>query len=101
MRIITGKARGLKLTVPKNMDVRPTADRVKESLFNIIGTKIIGARVLDMFAGTGNLGLESWSRAALLRLLLSMKAGNRCAWYKATSLNAGRRLMFRFSKAAR
>ena len=50
MRIITGKARGLKLTVPKNMDVRPTADRVKESLFNIIGTKIIGARVLDMFA---------------------------------------------------
>ena len=47
MRIITGKARGLKLTVPKNMDVRPTADRVKESLFNIIGTKIIGARVLE------------------------------------------------------
>ena len=46
------------------MDVRPTADRVKESLFNIIGTKIIGARVLDMFAGTGNLGLESWSRGA-------------------------------------
>lgn len=64
MRIITGKARGLKLTVPKNMDVRPTADRVKESLFNIIGTKIIGAQVLDMFAGTGNLGLESWSRGA-------------------------------------
>ena len=52
------------MTVPKNMDVRPTADRVKESLFNIIGTKIIGARVLDMFAGTGNLGLESWSRGA-------------------------------------
>ena len=94
MRIITGKARGLKLTVPKNMDVRPTADRVKESLFNIIGTKIIGARVLDIWG---------WSRgaAALLRLLLSMKAGNRCVWYKATSLNAGRRLMFRFSKAAR
>ncbi len=52
------------MTVPKRMDVRPTADRVKESLFNIIGTKIIGARVLDMFAGTGNLGLESWSRGA-------------------------------------
>lgn len=64
MRIITGKARGLKLVVPKNMEVRPTADRVKESLFNIIGTKIIGARVLDLFAGTGNLGLESWSRGA-------------------------------------
>lgn len=64
MRIITGRARGLQLTTPKNMDVRPTADRVKESVFNIIGSKIIGARVLDLFAGTGNLGLESWSRGA-------------------------------------
>lgn len=64
MRIITGKARGLKLTTPKNMDVRPTSDRVKESLFNIIGTKIVGTRVLDLFAGTGNLGLEAWSRGA-------------------------------------
>lgn len=64
MRIITGRARGLKLTTPKNWDVRPTADRVKESVFNIIGSKIIGAQVLDLFAGTGNLGLESWSRGA-------------------------------------
>ena len=65
MRIITGKARGLQLTVPKTYDVRPTADRVKESVFNIIGSKIIGAEVLDLFAGTGNLGLESWSRGAV------------------------------------
>lgn len=64
MRIITGKVRGLKLVTPKNMDVRPTSDRVKESVFNIIGTKIIGADILDLFAGTGNLGLESWSRGA-------------------------------------
>ncbi|MEG0969956.1 MAG: RsmD family RNA methyltransferase, partial [Acidaminococcaceae bacterium] len=64
MRIITGKVRGLKLTVPKDLAVRPTTDRVKESLFNIIGTKIIGAKVLDLFAGTGNLGLEAWSRGA-------------------------------------
>lgn len=64
MRIITGRARGLQLTVPKTYDVRPTADRVKESVFNIIGSKIIGAKVLDLFAGTGNLGLESWSRGA-------------------------------------
>lgn len=48
MRIITGKARGLQLTVPKTYDVRPTADRVKESVFNIIGSKIIGAEVLDL-----------------------------------------------------
>jgi len=64
MRIITGKARGLHLNVPKNYDVRPTADRVKESLFNIIGGKVVGATVLDLFAGSGNLGLESWSRGA-------------------------------------
>ncbi len=65
MRIITGKARGLQLTVPKNYDVRPTADRVKESVFNIIGSKVIGAKVVDLFAGTGNLGLECWSRGAI------------------------------------
>ena len=64
MRIITGKARGLHLNVPKNYDVRPTADRVKESLFSIIGSKVVGAAVLDLFAGSGNLGLESWSRGA-------------------------------------
>jgi 16S rRNA (guanine966-N2)-methyltransferase len=64
MRIITGKARGLHLTVPRNYDVRPTADRVKESLFNIIGQRVSGAAVLDLFAGTGNLGLEAWSRGA-------------------------------------
>ncbi len=64
MRIITGRARGLQLTAPKTYDVRPTADRVKESVFNIIGSRIIGAKVVDLFAGTGNLGLESWSRGA-------------------------------------
>lgn len=64
MRIITGKARGLKLETPKNYDIRPTTDRVKESLFNIIGNRIINTKVLDLFAGTGNLGLEAWSRGA-------------------------------------
>ena len=64
MRIITGKARGLKLVTPKNYLVRPTADRVKEALFNIIQSRIPGSSVLDAFAGTGNLGLEAWSRGA-------------------------------------
>ena len=59
MRIITGKARGLKLVTPKNYLVRPTADRVKEALFNIIQSRIPGSTVLDAFAGTGNLGLEA------------------------------------------
>jgi len=64
MRIITGKARGLKLVTPKDYNVRPTADRIKESLFNILSRKIAASRVLDAFAGTGNLGLEAWSRGA-------------------------------------
>lgn len=64
MRIITGKARGLKLVTPKNYLVRPTADRVKEALFNIIQSRIPDSTVLDAFAGTGNLGLEAWSRGA-------------------------------------
>ncbi|MBP2651027.1 MAG: methyltransferase [Firmicutes bacterium] len=64
MRIITGCRRGLKLKTPKGMDIRPTTDRVKESVFNIIGGRVIEATVLDCFAGTGNLGLEALSRGA-------------------------------------
>ena len=64
MRIIAGKARGLKLFAPDGLSVRPTADRVKESLFNILNLKLIDAYVLDLFSGSGNLGLEAWSRGA-------------------------------------
>ena len=65
MRIITGSARGCRLKTPKGADVtRPTADRVKESLFNILGQMVVGRKVLDIFAGTGNLGLEALSRGA-------------------------------------
>ena len=64
MRIITGTARGCRLKTPKGQDTRPTADRIKESLFNILGTKVYGRTVLDIFAGTGNLGLEALSRGA-------------------------------------
>lgn len=64
MRIITGSARGCRLKTPKGQNTRPTADRVKESLFNILGQKVIDRKVLDIFAGTGNLGLEALSRGA-------------------------------------
>lgn len=64
MRVISGKVRGLKLDTPKNEDVRPTTDRVKESLFNIISPYIIDSNVLDLFAGTGSLGIECLSRGA-------------------------------------
>ena len=65
MRIITGSVRGCRLKTPKGAEVtRPTADRVKESLFNILGQMVAGRKVLDIFAGTGNLGLEALSRGA-------------------------------------
>ena len=64
MRVITGKARGRKLATPANNDIRPTTDNVKESIFNIIQFDIEGRRVLDLFAGTGQLGIECLSRGA-------------------------------------
>jgi len=64
MRVITGSARGRKLIEPKSMDIRPTLDSVKESIFNILQFDIEGRRVLDLFAGTGQLGIEALSRGA-------------------------------------
>ena len=64
MRVITGKARGVILKAPNGMETRPTADRVKEALFSIIQFDIPGACVLDLFGGTGQLGIETLSRGA-------------------------------------
>ena len=64
MRVITGKARGVVLKTPDGMATRPTADRVKEAMFNIIQFEIPAARVLDLFGGTGQLGIEALSREA-------------------------------------
>ena len=59
MRVITGKARGVQLKTPDGMLTRPTTDRVKEALFSVIQFDIPGARVLDLFGGTGQLGIEA------------------------------------------
>lgn len=64
MRVITGTARGRRLLEPKGMDIRPTTDMVKEAVFNILQNDIEGRRVLDLFAGTGQLGIEALSRGA-------------------------------------
>ena len=64
MRVITGKARGVQLKTPEGMLTRPTADRVKEALFSIINFDLPGASVLDLFGGTGQLGIEALSRGA-------------------------------------
>ncbi len=99
MRVITGTARGRKLRAPENMDIRPTADNVKEAVFNMIQFDIQGRRVLDLFAGTGQLGIECLSRgaasavfvdrspaaAALIRENLD-KCGMRAAVFQADAL---------------
>ncbi|PID74918.1 MAG: 16S rRNA (guanine(966)-N(2))-methyltransferase RsmD [Desulfobacterales bacterium] len=64
MRIISGIYRGRKLIPIKGKDIRPTTDRARESLFNILGNEIFQARVLDLFAGTGAVGIEALSRGA-------------------------------------
>lgn len=64
MRIITGAYRGRRLASPKDLSVRPTSDRVKEAIFSMISQDIDQSIVLDLFAGTGSLGLEALSRGA-------------------------------------
>ena len=66
MRVVAGKARGIRLSVPKGIDIRPTSDRAKEAVFNSLHSRsaIEGAEVLDLFAGTGALGIEALSRGA-------------------------------------
>lgn len=64
MRVITGTCRGRRLLEPVGRDVRPTTDQVKEAMFNIVQFHVEGANVLDLFAGTGQLGIEALSRGA-------------------------------------
>jgi 16S rRNA (guanine(966)-N(2))-methyltransferase RsmD len=64
MRIIAGTCKGRRLKAPKWPGLRPTSDRLRETLFNIVAPRVAGARVLDVFAGTGAIGLEGLSRGA-------------------------------------
>ncbi len=77
MRIISGQAAGRFLKVPPGYDVRPTPDLVRQAIFNSLGERVVGARVLDLFSGSGALGLECLSRGA--SSVLSLEKANRHA----------------------
>ena len=64
MRVIAGSARRLQLLTPRGLKTRPTQDRVKETLFNILQDEVEGAYFLDLFAGSGQMGIEALSRGA-------------------------------------
>src|SRR5512136_2866680 len=78
MRVVGGRLRGRNIAGPAAREIRPTADRLRESLFNILahayGDPVSGARVLDLFAGTGALGLEALSRGAAFALFVDDSA---------------------------
>jgi len=70
MRVTGGRAKGRVLSSPRGMGIRPTSDRVREAVFSLIGQDMTGLRVLDLFAGTGSLGIEALSRGAQCALFV-------------------------------
>jgi 16S rRNA (guanine966-N2)-methyltransferase len=76
LRVIAGEFKGRKLATPQNDSFRPTLDRVKESIFNVLGADIIDRRVLDLFCGSGSLGIEALSRGAKTALFIDNNRKN-------------------------
>ena len=72
MRVVTGEAKGRKLKAPKTAGTRPIIDRVKTALFDILSTRVEDARFLDLFAGTGSVGIEALSRGAASATFIEM-----------------------------
>lgn len=75
MRLTGGEARGRRLKVPRGLLIRPTADRVREALFDILGARVRGSRFLDVYAGTGAVGCEALSRGAAQAVFLEQQRG--------------------------
>lgn len=92
MRIIAGSARGRAIQAPEGRDTRPTLDRVRENLFNVLARRVMDARVLDLFAGSGALALESLSRGASSAVMVDHdRAAIRCVRANVESLRFGPR----------
>src|SRR6188472_193571 len=70
MRVIAGELKGQRLVAPKGWKVRPTSDRVREAVFSALGERVVGARVLDLYCGTGALAIEALSRGAASAVLV-------------------------------
>ncbi|HET7417376.1 MAG TPA: RsmD family RNA methyltransferase [Solirubrobacterales bacterium] len=70
MRVIAGELKGQRLVAPRGWKVRPTSDRVREAIFSALGERVVGARMLDLYCGTGALAIEALSRGAASALLV-------------------------------
>lgn len=102
MRIVAGEWRGRRIRAPDDDRVRPTADRVREAWMSIIGAEIVDARVVDLFAGSGALGLEALSRGAAVAEFVDVSARSlRALRENAEMLGAGERAILHRGDAVR
>jgi RNA methyltransferase, RsmD family len=102
VRIVAGEWRGRRIKAPDDDRVRPTADRVREAWMSIIGAEIVGARVLDLFAGSGASGLESLSRGAAVAEFVELNTKSlRTLRENAEGLGAGERAIIHRGDAVR
>ena len=89
MRVIAGSARGVPLAAPPGNRTRPITDRVKETLFGILGARIPDARVLDLYAGSGAIGIEALSRGAASAAFVASRMIAPAAWMRPDSIASG------------
>jgi 16S rRNA (guanine966-N2)-methyltransferase len=92
LRIIAGEFKGRRIVAAKGRSIRPTADRLRETIFNILGNCVIGSRILDLFAGTGAMGIEALSRGADYAVFIDRQpAAIQCIQRNLTPLNIDHR----------